>query len=226
MGLASCIMLGIIIWATFQVNDVHNRSELRLSGLRLGIIGPAITAYFLFSLGYVIYMTFQVSWLRVNGADAILASVVWSLMGVAVVAYPFMWRQVLSQPSAGRAIALTTLTVGLAALIPLFGCKISVFISSFMFGCAMFVVPKSATNFAKTSLAQPVMGAVAALFTLFFSLGQILEPISAGYVLDKNADADWLLFLSGSIFSLGTLSALWQSAIKSPKNTFDSLPKL
>ena len=84
----------------------------------------------------------------------------------------------------------------------------------------MFVVPKSATNFAKTSVAQIVMGAVVALFTLFFSLGQILEPISAGYVLDKNADADWLLFLSGSILSLGTLSALWQSAIKSPKKYF------
>lgn len=172
MGLASCIMLGIIIWATFQVNDVHNGFELRLSGLRVGIIRPAITAYFLFSLGYVIYMTFQVSWLRENGADAVLTSVVWSLMGIAVLASPFMWRQVLSQPCAGRAIALTTLTVGLAALIPLFGSTISIFISSFMFGGAMFVVPTSATNFAKTSVAQPVMGAVVALFTLFFPLAR------------------------------------------------------
>ena len=92
MGLASCIMLGIIIWATFQVNDVHNGFELRLSGLRVGIIRPAITAYFLFSLGYVIYITFQVSWPTENSADAVLTSVVWSLMGIAVVASPFMWR--------------------------------------------------------------------------------------------------------------------------------------
>ena len=117
-------------------------------------------------------MTFQVSWLRVNAANAILTSVVWLLMGIAVVAYPFMWRQAPSQPGAGRAIALTTLTVGLAALIPLFGSTISIFISSFMFGGAMFVVPKSATNYAKTSVAQPVMGAVVALFTLFFLLAR------------------------------------------------------
>lgn len=43
MGLANCIMFRMIIWATFQVNDVHNRSELRLLGLRVGIMRPAIT---------------------------------------------------------------------------------------------------------------------------------------------------------------------------------------
>ena len=116
-------------------------------------------------------MTFQVSWVRVNAADAILTSLVWSLMGIAVVAYPFMWRQVLSQPGAGRAIALTTLTVGLADLIPLFGTT-SIFISSFMLGGAMFVVPKSATNFAKTSVAQPVMGQLWLCLRYFFPLAR------------------------------------------------------
>ena len=133
---------------------------------------PAITAYFLFGLGCVIYVTFLICWLRVNGADVVLISAVWSLMGVPVIASPFIWRQVLSHPRAATAIAWTTLTVGLAALIPLLGSTISIFIASFMFGGAMFVVPTSATNFAKTSVAQPVMGAVAALFTLFFPLAR------------------------------------------------------
>ena len=226
MGLASGIILGIVIGAIFQLKEVDNVSKLRLSGLRAGIMRPAITAYFLFGLGYVIYMTFLVNWLRVNGADAVLTSAVWSLMGIAVMASPFMRRQVLSQPSAGLAIAWTTLTVRPAALVPLFGSTINIFISAFMFGGAMFMVPTSATNFAKTSVAQLVIGAAMALFAVFFFLGQILGPIGAGYVLDKTADANWVLLLSGSILILGTLRALWQPAIKSPKNTFDSLPKL
>ena len=226
MALASCVMLGIITWAASKVSEIREGSKLRLSGLRIGAMVPAIIAYFLFGLGYVIYMTFLVSWLKTNGSGTTLTSAVWSLMGIAVMASPFMRRQVLSQPSAGLAIAWTTLTVRPAALVPLFGSTINIFISAFMFGGAMFMVPTSATNFAKTSVAQLVIGAAMALFAVFFFLGQILGPIGAGYVLDKTADANWVLLLSGSILILGTLRALWQPAIKSPKNTSDSLPKL
>ncbi len=221
MALASCVMFGIIIWAASQVTEIRDGSKLRLSGLRIGAMVPAITAYFLFGLGYVIYMTFLISWLKTNGSSTGLTSAVWSLMGISVMASPFMWRRVLSQARAGRAIAWTNLTVGLGALVPLFGGTFSILVSALMFGGAMFMVPTSATNFAKTSVAQPIMGASVALFTVFFSLGQILGPIGAGYVLDYTGDSVWILLLSGSILILGMLSALLQPTITSPKTLPD-----
>ena len=177
MALASCVMLGIITWAASKVIEIRDGSKLRLSGLRIGAMVPAIIAYFLFGLGYVIYMTFLISWLKTNGSGAGLTSAVWSLMGIAVMASPFMWRRVLSQARAGRAIAWTNLTVGLGALVPLFGGTFSILISALMFGGAMFMVPTSATNFAKTSVAQPVMGAAVALFTVFSRLARYLGPL-------------------------------------------------
>jgi MFS family permease len=166
-------------------------------------------------------MTFLISWLKTNGSSTGLTSAVWSLMGISVMASPFMWRRVLSQARAGRAIAWTNLTVGLGALVPLFGGTFSILVSALMFGGAMFMVPTSATNFAKTSVAQPIMGASVALFTVFFSLGQILGPIGAGYVLDYTGDSVWILLLSGSILILGMLSALLQPTITSPKTLPD-----
>ncbi|MDG1935646.1 MAG: YbfB/YjiJ family MFS transporter [Paracoccaceae bacterium] len=221
MALASCLMLGIIIWAASQVSEVREGSKLRLSGLRIGAMIPAISAYFLFGLGYVIYMTFLISWLKTNGTGTGLTSAVWSLMGIAVMASPFVWRRVLSQARAGRAIAWTNLTAGIGAFVPLFGSTFSVLISALMFGGAMFMVPTSATNFAKKSVAPPIMGAAVALFTVFFSLGQILGPIGAGYVLDQTGDSIWILLLSGSILILGMLSALLQPAIMPPELSSD-----
>lgn len=217
MAAASSIMFLIIIWAASQVTVARDGSKLRLSGLRIGDMVPAITAYFLFGLGNVIYMTFLISWLKTNGAGVGLTSAVWSLMGIAVIASPFMWRRVLLQARAGHAIAWTNLTVRLGALIPLFGGTFAILLSAFMFGRAMFMVPTSATNFAKTSVAQPVLGATVALFTVFFSFGQILGPIGAGYVLDQTGDSIWILLLSGSILILGMLSALLQPSITSPE---------
>ena len=221
MALASCLMLGIIIWAASQVSEVREGSKLRLSGLRIGAMIPAISAYFLFGLGYVIYMTFLISWLKINGTGTGLTSAVWSLMGISVMASPFVWRRVLSQARAGRAIAWTNLAAGIGAFIPLFGGTFSVLISALMFGGAMFMVPTSATNFAKKSVAPPIMGAAVALFTVFFSLGQILGPIGAGYVLDQTGDSIWILLLSGSILILGMLSALLQPAIMPPELSSD-----
>ena len=221
MALASCLMLGIIIWAASQVSEVREGSKLRLSGLRIGAMIPAISAYFLFGLGYVIYMTFLISWLKINGTGTGLTSAVWSLMGISVMASPFVWRRVLSQARAGRAIAWTNLTAGIGAFVPLFGSTFSVLISALMFGGAMFMVPTSATNFAKKSVAPPIMGAAVALFTVFFSLGQILGPIGAGYVLDQTGDSIWILLLSGSILILGMLSALLQPAIMPPELSSD-----
>jgi MFS family permease len=214
-------MFGIIIWAASQVTEIRDGSKLRLSGLRIGAMVPAITAYFLFGLGYVIYMTFLISWLKTNGSSTGLTSAVWSLMGISVIASPFMWRRVLSSARAGRAIAWTNLTVGLGALVPLFGGTFSILVSALMFGGAMFMVPTSATNFAKKSVAPPIMGAAVALFTVFFSLGQILGPIGAGYVLDQTGDSIWILLLSGSILILGMLSALLQPAIMPPELSSD-----
>ena len=213
MAVSSSVMFLIVLWAALQVNNLPKEVGLKLVGLRIGAMVPALFAYFFFGLGYVIYMTFLISWLRVNGAGVNLTSAVWSLMGIAVVASPFVWRPVLSNAHAGRAIAWTSLALAIGALIPLAANSMSILVSAVIFGGSMFMVPTSVTNFAKQSISENLMGAAVALFTVVFSIGQVMGPIGAGLVLDISENSNWVLFLTTSILTFGVVAALAQPSL-------------
>lgn len=222
MAMASSVMLIAVSWAALQVRELPTGPSVRLEGLRIGVMLPALLAYFLFGLGYVIYMTFLVSWLKANGEGVLITSAVWSLMGIAVISSPFMWRCVLSNAYAGRAIAWTSLALATGALIPLVGTPISILASAFVFGGSMFMVPSSVTNFAKQSVEAHLMGAAVALFTVVFSVGQILGPIGAGIMLDLTGNSNWILFLTAGILSFGVAAALFQPNITPPADAVRS----
>ena len=218
MAIASSIMFIAGLWAALQVHIIPVGSNVRLGGLRTGAMLPALLAYFLFGLGYVIYMTFLISWLKLNGEGVLLTSAVWSLMGIAVVVSPLLWRDVLSNAYAGRAIAWTSLALAIGALVPIVGTPIGILASAFIFGGSMFIVPTSVTNFAKRSVQPNLMGAAVALFTVVFSIGQILGPIGAGIVLDLTGNSNWVLFLTTGILTLGVSAALFQPNIMVGEN--------
>ena len=134
-------------------------------------------------------------------------------MGIAVVVSPLLWRNVLSDAYAGRAIAWTSLALAIGALVPIVGTPLGILASAFIFGGSMFMVPTSVTNFAKRSVQPNLMGAAVALFTVVFSIGQILGPIGAGIVLDLTGNSNWVLFLTTGILSLGVSAALFQPSI-------------
>src|SRR5690606_13144675 len=81
---------------------------------------PLLSAYFIFGLGYIAYMTFMVAWVRHHTADATLlamtTSVMWGLLGVATLLAPVLWARLFNGRRDGMPMgaALFVLTAGAA----------------------------------------------------------------------------------------------------------------
>lgn len=180
-------------------------------------VGPmslALAAYFMFGLGYVIYITFLVAWMRAEGAGPGLIAVTWSVMGIAVMASPFLWRRVLAGATGGRAIALTNLATGLGALLPLLiDADWAVVASAALFGGSFFMVPTAVTTFGRRNLDQSLWGASIALFTVVFSVGQIVGPVGAGALADHVGSTGTGLVAGGLILVLGALLGALQKPL-------------
>ena len=175
-------------------------------GGRLPILAmaPALAAYFMFGLGYLIYITFLIAWLRAQGAGVPLISATWAVMGLAVMLSPFVWRRVLASARGGRAIALTSLAVGAGILLPLSGLGTpAVIASAILMGGSFFMVPTAVTTFGRKNLPEAAWGASIALFTVVFSVGQIIGPVGAGWLADLTGATDAGLLAAGLILLIG-----------------------
>lgn len=181
------------------------------SGLSVGAMVPALVTYFLFGVGYVIYITFLIAWMRGQGAGAGLIATTWGVMGVAVMLSPFVWRHVLSRAEGGLALSLTSLATGSGVLLPLLlPGSVSMILSAALFGLAFFMVPTSATTFVRKNLPATSWGASIALFTVVFSIGQIIGPVGAGALTDLSGSTEPGLIAAGLILILGALLAVMQ----------------
>lgn len=166
----------------------------------------AEAAYFCFGLGYVIYITFLIAWLYNQGAETGLIAWTWAIMGLAVWLSPFAWSRVLAAAEGGRAIALTSLAVGLGILVPLVDASlIGVTASALLVGGSFFMVPTSVTTFSRKNLPQTQWGKAVARFTVIFSVGQIIGPTGAGYLADITGDNTAGLGAAGCILLLGAV---------------------
>lgn len=185
--------------------------------LPFAAMAPALFAYFLFGLGYTIYVTFLIAWMRADGAGWPQIGLVWSVMGAMVMASPFLWRGVLARADGGGAIAATMLAsgAGVAAAL-LFGGPAGFLASAALFGASFFMVPTATTTFGRRNLAESRWGASLALFTVFFSLGQIIGPIAAGALADRLGGVEEGMIASAAILLLGAASGAAQRRLPRP----------
>ena len=167
-------------------------------------MAPALAAYFMFGLGYIVYITFLVAWMRDGGADAALVAATWALMGAAVtVAAPF-WSPLIQRAEGGLAISATLAASGLGAALPLFSPgPATILASAALFGASFFMVPSSVTAFGRKNLAEAHWGASLALMTVLYSVGQILSPTIGGLIADATGDAAISLALGAATLFLG-----------------------
>lgn len=180
------------------------------------LILPALAAYFFFGLGYLVYMTFFVAWMRDAGADATLVAASWAVMGAAVMVSPLLWRPALAARG-GRAIALTLAATGAGSVLPVLAATQAGFIASAaLFGAAFFMVPASVTAFSHGNLPARQLGPAIALFTVVFSVGQIVGPVAAGGLSDRAGSTGAGLAAGAAILLGGALLALAQRPLARP----------
>lgn len=180
---------------------------------------PALGTYFLFGLGYLIYITFLIAWMREGGASTDMISLTWAVMGVGVMLSPFLWQRVLANAQGGRAMCLTSLAVGIGILLPLgIDHWSSIIASAALVGGTFFMIPSSVTTFSRKNLPAAQWGRAVSLFTVIFSVGQIIGPVAAGAISDVTGSTTLGLIISGGILLAGAVTAMFQRPLEQPGN--------
>lgn len=173
---------------------------------------PLVLGYFLFAVGYIVYLTFLVALMHEGEASAGLIAACWTLLGLGVIAAPFFWRGVLSRSAGGGALALACLATGAATLLPvgLPGSIPALVVSVVVFGLSFFIAPTAVTSFARKNLDQAAWGRAVGMFTVVFALGQIFGPVLAGFVSDVTGSVSQGMAAAGLILIIGAALACLQ----------------
>lgn len=212
LGLASLACFLPSLWATRKLrHDNQDAGHSAGAALTVTPMMPALMAYFMFGVGYFVYMTFLVAWMREQGQGVDLVVLTWTLLSLMVIVSPFIWRGALARSAAGGAIALTMLFTGLGSLVPLLhGGANVMLLSAVLFGGAFFMVPTAVTSFSKKNLPAPQWGPAVSLFTTLFAVGQMIGPAAAGLVADWTSSLAPGLAASGAVLVIGAALALLQ----------------
>lgn len=178
----------------------------------------AFGAYFLFGVGYIAYMTFMVAWVYQYATAQLslawITSIMWSLLGVASLLAPHIWAPVFRDRRNGIPITVTMTALGVGALLPLvLSGVLSAWISAFLVGASVFMVPSAITGFVKSNLRPGAWGSALAVATSLFAVGQTLGPVAAGWISDLSGSLSVGLMGSAVILFVGALLALFQRAL-------------
>ncbi|MCP5081695.1 MAG: YbfB/YjiJ family MFS transporter [Alphaproteobacteria bacterium] len=220
LGLASHLFFLPAFWAALAAPEPAPAQPTgdgrRRRGIPVFAMVPALAAYFMFGVGYIVYITFLIAWMRGEGAGTGLVAGTWGIMGVMVMASPFIWSKVLAKAMGGGAIALTSLAVGAGIMLPLaVAGPVGMLTSAILFGASFFMVPTSTTTFGRKNLPSEQWGPSLALFTTVFSIGQIIGPVGAGMIADTTGSTGTGLALAGAVLFAGALIGILQRPLRS-----------
>lgn len=170
----------------------------------------ALTGYGLFAMGYIVYLTFIVASVKDMGVGVAAISAGWVLIGIGIIASPFLWRPVLARYTSGVPLALACAVTGFATLAPWIVPDIAGFaLSALFFGLAVFIGPGAVTSFGRKNLPQALWGKSVSVFTLIFAIGQTVGPVAAGVIADKTGSPDTGIIVAGFILlAAATLAAV------------------
>jgi len=212
LGLCSLVFSPFSIWAAEKVPMSPRRRESS-QALPVSKMLFALTGYGLFAMGYIIYLTFIVASVKDMGLGVGAISAGWVLIGVGIIASPFLWRPVLARYASGVPLALACAVTGVATLTPWIVPGIAGFaLSALFFGLAVFIGPGSVTSFGRKNLPQALWGTSVSVFTLVFAIGQAAGPVAAGVIADKTGSLSAGVVVAGFIL----LAAAALSAAQRP----------
>ena len=173
-----------------------------------------LSAYFLFGLGYIGYMTFVVTLLREQRLSAAVITVFYALLGVAVLGSSFIWAGLLQRHRGGGALRLLNALLALATVLPVFSAHpVAVFASGLLFGGVFLSVVASTTALVRHNLPAAAWPAGIAAFTIVFAAGQIVGPTLIGWLADGAGGLRGGLACSAGVLLLGALVAWGQKPL-------------
>ena len=144
-----------------------------------------IVAYCLFGVGYIVYMTFVIAWLKNMQLGNAVATGLWVLMGLAAIVSGRVWRGPMSRWWPTRTFAVTTLCTCVGSALPLLSPSLPMLVLSVLLvGGSFFMVPGSVMALIRSTLPQSVWSKAMSLSTMVFAMGQAVGPVAAGWLAD------------------------------------------
>ena len=160
-------------------------SEVTLDALPWRHYTPILGAYFLFGVGYIVYLTFVIAWLREMRWGFEAATGVWLVLGVAVMASGYVWRGVMARWWPGHTFAAACLCTATGTALPLLSNSFSVLlVSAVLVGGSFFMAPGAMMALARSTLPPGLWAKAMNLFTFIFAIGQGVGPVAAGHIAD------------------------------------------
>jgi predicted MFS family arabinose efflux permease len=179
---------------------------------------PSMTAYAVYGLGYIGYMTFVVAFLQSMQVAPIVVQGFWVLVGLAAAATGFLWQPSLRFLAPQRALALILLALTLGALLPILITSVWSFaLSAILFGGSFLAVVSAVTRQVRQTLPPARWTAVMGNATALFAIGQLIGPTLTGAIADRQGGLALGLLCSGALLGIAMLVALFgpQPAVRS-----------
>jgi predicted MFS family arabinose efflux permease len=210
LGLGALLLIEPPLRAAGRVTSPRaaRRERLFVAGdyLRLW---PALTAYGLFGLGYIGYMTFVVAYLRAIGVAPGLVQGFWVLLGVAAAASGFTWRPVVRRARPPLALCAVLAALALGAALPVLApAGWSFLVSAVLFGSSFLTVITVITLDVRATLPPVRWTAVTGNATAIFALGQLVGPALTGLIADMRGGLALGLLGSAVLLGVAALIAL------------------
>jgi predicted MFS family arabinose efflux permease len=199
-----CTPLGVLACAALpSTRGARQPSRWQAQPLALSFIG-----HFLFGAGYIVYMTFVLSWMATRGSSAATVSAVWALLGSAIVASPLVWRRVLRDGRGGAPLARAIAVLAAGAALPLCSTAWPVMaLSAMLVGCAVMIPAAASTAFVRRGVRAPSADAALATYAVVFAAGQCVGPVPAGLLADATGSVSAALALGAALLLAGAAIA-------------------
>lgn len=210
VGGFSIVFLPFGLWSARNLSN-HKPDPQPAAPVPYARMLPIMTAYACFAMGYIVYLTFVVVWMKEQSASVALISVLWMVMGLSLAVSPFLWRSVFARFASGVPMALILVAIAAGTVLPLvLPTGQYLLISAVVFGLSVFMAPGAITNYARHNLPAQSVGAAVSLFTVVFAIAQIAGPYSAGWIGDATGDIGNSLLAAAVVLLAGAAMALLQ----------------
>ena len=146
------------------------------------------SAYLLFAVGYITYITFLSAYLDDRDAPTGQVVLTWTALGLAVVAAPALWSRPIAAWPGTRALAALLVVLGGGAGLALVAPTPAVVLgSAIVYGATFMGVPAAITALIRADVPPADWTATLAAFTTVFAAGQTAGPWLAGIVADRTS---------------------------------------
>ena len=190
---AGWVVLGL---AALALSIAPSRLALRMGGqtstlsaekLRWRDYSPIMVAYFLFGVGYIVYVTFVIAWLKEMRMGFDVSVVVWLVLGMASMASGYVWRKAMSRWWPVHTFAAVTVCTAVGTVLPLLTNHVAMLLlSAMLVGGSFFMAPGAMMALARSTLPPQLWAKAMSLFTFVFAIGQGVGPVAAGWIADHH----------------------------------------